>query len=63
MPDRMSNKLDTIGRAVKWEQERQAAARNRDRAIRRAAEKHSLREIAGAVGLSHQRVHQIIHGR
>lgn len=32
-------------------------------AIRAAAAKHTVREIGAAAGLSHQRIHQIQHGR
>jgi hypothetical protein len=40
------------------------AANARDKAIRRAAKDGlSLRKIAGAAGISHQRVHQIVHER
>jgi hypothetical protein len=40
------------------------ASQERDEAIRDAhAAGHPVRAIAGEAGLSHQRVHQIIHGR
>jgi AcrR family transcriptional regulator len=32
-------------------------------AIRRAAEEHSLREVAEAAGLTKTRIHQIVRGR
>lgn len=37
-----------------------SALKARDDLIREAAMEHSLREIAKAAGLSHQRIHQIV---
>jgi predicted DNA-binding protein YlxM (UPF0122 family) len=61
----MSSKLDkqSAGLRDAAKQYAQAAAA-RDKAIRQAAKDGlSLRKIADAAGISHQRVHQIVHGR
>lgn len=55
----MSSELDTLREAAQTHRQATAA---RDKAIRRAAKHLSLRAIAGAVDLSHQRVHQIVKG-
>ena len=57
----MSEKLTTAQRLA-----RNATAESRharDKAIRAAAAKHTLREVAAATGLSHQRVHQIVQDK
>jgi hypothetical protein len=60
MTDAASRKLDAVRTAA----DRLATAQNeRDAAIRQAAEEASIRKVAAVAGLSHQRVHQIVHGR
>lgn len=55
----MSRKLDAIRKA---DAEARRATEKRDQLIREVAETESLRTIAQAVGLSHQRIHQIVKG-
>jgi DNA-directed RNA polymerase sigma subunit (sigma70/sigma32) len=56
----MSKKLDKAQRLARRHTESRHA---RDKAIRAAAAKHTLREVAAATGLSHQRVHQIVQDK
>lgn len=54
----------TLESVTKMADEATKAGQARDARIRRAhAEGHSIRAIAAAARLSHQRVHQILHGR
>jgi hypothetical protein len=58
---RKASSLEFVERAAKAALE---ASANRDRAIRDAhSAGESARTIGRAAGLSHQRIHQIIHGR
>jgi predicted DNA-binding protein YlxM (UPF0122 family) len=57
MPTEKSRKLDAVRRDA---EAARRAAEKRDETIRKAAGDESLRAIADAAGLSHQRVHQIV---
>ena len=57
----MTRTLNSAGRAAV---KAAAASERRNELIRKAhAEGSTMREIARATGLSHSRIHQIIHGR
>lgn len=54
---------DALERAREAAKHSEDARDEFEQAIRAAAKEHSLREVGKAVGLTHSRVHQIVHER